>query len=96
LVVATAITGILALRSKSDYDGKANTFGTSSSELTDQRDRTRDLAIATDVLGGLSVAAGAVTFYFAVSNGDSAKTHASAPAPRLSLGPGSVKFAGSF
>jgi hypothetical protein len=95
LLAATTITGVFALRAKSDYDAKANTFGTNPSQLDEQRDRTRKLALATDVLAGLSAAAGAVTIYFAVSSGESAAPRASART-RLQLGPGSVVLSRGF
>jgi hypothetical protein len=95
LLTATAITGVFALRAKSDYDAKANTFGTSASQLDEQRDRTSRLALATDVLAGLSAAACALTIYFAVSPRDSAAPSESART-RLHVGPGSVVLSRGF
>jgi hypothetical protein len=61
LAVAAGVTGILAVRAKSDYDTALAHFGSMPADVSGARTRTRTLALATDVLGGAALAGAIVT-----------------------------------
>ena len=67
-LVATAITGGLTLRAQNRLDDARNTFPTDEETLSSRSDKAKRLAIATDTLGGLSLAAGAVALGLFIKN----------------------------
>jgi hypothetical protein len=61
LAAGSGATGVLALIAKGDFDTKVNAYGTSPAQINEARDRTRTLAISTDILGGAAIAGAAIT-----------------------------------
>lgn len=61
LAVGAVVTGVLAVRAKSDYDAALTRFGSMPADVSGARTRTRTLALATDVLGGAAIAGAIVT-----------------------------------
>lgn len=94
---ATAVLGGLALSKKSDFEDQLTTYPNDAGAIDDARDEARTLAIAADVMGGVTIAAVVVTIVgFAVegTKGDSA-TQGRAPV-RFTAGPTWVGLDGSF
>ena len=82
LGVATGVSGVVALRQKSTYDSTVDRFGASAQDVSTARSHTRTWALATDVLGGATLAAAAVTLVLFATSGPS-----SAARPRQGNGP---------
>lgn len=61
LAVGATVTGILAVGAHSDYASAVGRFGATSSEIESDRSKTRDLALATDILGGAAIGVAAAT-----------------------------------
>lgn len=96
LAVATGITGVLALGASSDLSSKLDTFGATRAEVDDARSKTRTLALVTDVLLGVTVAAAGASLYFTLSGGPESSQEAGAPSLRVGVGLSSLTFAGTF
>jgi hypothetical protein len=97
LGIATGILGVRALDSQSDLDALL-TRRTTTAELEDARSQTESVALATDIIGALTIAAAATTvvlFVVESGGGDAEGAEASSSA-RLRLGPGALYFDGSF
>jgi hypothetical protein len=95
LGVATAILGVRALDSQSELDALLTTR-TTNSELEDARSQTESFALATDIVGAITIAAAATTVVLFVVETSGGDDGAEAGAARLRLGPGAVYFDGSF
>ncbi len=94
---ATAVLGGLALSKKSDFEDQLTTYPNDATAIDEARDETRTLAIAADVMGGVTIAAVVVTIVgFAVegTKGDPA-TQGRAPV-RFVASPTWVGLGGSF
>ena len=89
LGIGATITGVLALRSKSDLDEELDTFPGNSDAINAARDDVSSLSAATDVLIALTVAGAVVTVVFAFTGGDDEQT-------ALIVGPGSLGVSRSF
>jgi hypothetical protein len=97
LGVATGILGVRALDSQSELDSLL-TQRTTTAELEDARSQTESFALATDIVGAITIAAAATTvvlFVVESGGGDADGAEASSSA-RLRLGPGALYFDGSF
>lgn len=94
LVVGTVITGVLALGAKSDAEATLGTLGVKASDVSAARSKMKKLALATDILGGASIAMIGVTVVLGVTGGKG-----DAPAPKtatIGVGPGSLSVGGTF
>ena len=61
LAVGAGVTGVLALRAKTDFDATLDDGPASKADVDDARHRTRTWSITTDVLAGAAVVAGVAT-----------------------------------
>lgn len=91
LAVGTIVMGSLALVSKSQFDDALNTPG-AAAKIADARDKTRTFAVATDIVGATTIAAGIVTLVLAFTTKSSPK-HEGA---RFDVGPTGASLFGSF
>ncbi len=98
------VTGVLALRASTTLADERRTDGISRAELDAQQSKTKNLALATDLLtGGAIVAAGVSVYLTVVALGGPRKEHVDdaanatdAPVVHFALGPGSLALFGSF
>ncbi len=95
LGVGAAVTGVLALRAKSDFKDEQEKFGVTSDQLDDKNSRARTLGIVTDVLLGATAVAGGVSLYLTLSSGKSGAAE-STGALRLKMSPGAAFLSGNF
>ena len=56
LAVGTGVLGGLALASKSTFDSRVAQVGVTTQQVDDARNETRNLALATDIVGGVAIA----------------------------------------
>jgi hypothetical protein len=96
LAAATAITGLLALKAKSDADTDASQFGVSASTLQDANSQKHTLAAVSDVLLGTTVVAGGVTLYFALKGPSGSARKGTRDGLSVSFGPGAISFRAGF
>lgn len=68
LAVGAGVTGALSLGAKSDLDAEVARFGTTPERVDDARQRTKTLALTTDVLAGAAIVAGAITVVLYVTD----------------------------
>jgi len=92
----TTVTGIMTLGAKNDFDSQLDTYPTTRSSIDGARDKTRHLALVTDILGGATLLAGAATIYFAASGPSSPGERASRPSVGLVVGPSAAAIQGRF
>lgn len=95
LGVATGILGVRALDSQSELDSLL-TRRTTTTELEDARSKTESFALATDIVGAITIAAAATTVVLFVVETSGGDEGAEAGTARLRLGPGAVYFDGRF
>ena len=100
-VVGTAVTGGLALSADSDLQEMKRTPNTPTDEIDSAASKSRGLAIASDVLLGVSILSAGLATYFTIDfymskPDDSAPADAEAPAAALYLGPGALGVRGTF
>lgn len=95
LGVATAILGVRALDSQSELDALL-TQRTTTTELDDARSQTESFALATDIVGAITLAAAATTVVLFVVETSGGDEGAEAGTAQVRLGPGAVYFDGSF
>jgi len=67
LAVGTVVVGVIALGAKSTFDTRVDALGQTSQSIDDARTRTRTFALVTDVFGGATIVAGAVTLVLALT-----------------------------
>jgi hypothetical protein len=94
LAAGTVATGIFALRAKKDFDNTVARYGVEPQAVTDARQKTRTLALATDILGGATVVAGGITLIAALASGGSSKERTQAV--RVDITPSGVLASGTF
>ncbi len=94
LAVAATVTGILAVRAKSDYDAALARFGSMPADVSDARTRTRTFALATDVLAGATVVGAIVTVVLYLAR--PTETKAAAPARGATFGFDALGAHGAF
>jgi hypothetical protein len=95
LAVGATVTGIFALDAKSQYSDRLNAYPVSRADVDAARDRTKRLALVTDVLGGAAVLVGVGTVYLLVT-GKSGAASPSAPNVGVVVGPGMLGVQGRF
>lgn len=66
LAGATAVTGVLALGAAKDYDAKTDAFGATKADIEQANSKRKTLALVTDILGGVTIAAVGVSIYFTI------------------------------
>jgi hypothetical protein len=66
LAAGTATTGILALNSQNELDRKLSIYPGSPADIDSARTKTQQMALVTDIVGGVAVAATAMTIVFAL------------------------------
>jgi len=92
LGVATGVLGTLALFAKADFDSKVSQLDVTTQQVDDARSKTRAFALATDITGGVAIAAAITTVVLAFTTSSKKESeHAHAV-----VGPGSLGIAGSF
>ena len=90
LGAGAGVTGYLTLQSERDHDDKLDTAGVRQSQLDDSRDKTKNLALATDILaGGAVVFAGIATVLLITHDSDSREVG-------LAVTPGQLSLRGKF
>lgn len=89
--ISAAIVGGLALAAKSDYDDEVAKFPGNPTTIAEAGDKTHTLAIATDVLVGVTAAGGAVTLLLFVT-----QLGQEPAAPKVGVGPGGAFVSGTF
>ncbi|WPB73924.1 PEGA domain-containing protein [Archangium violaceum] len=94
LAVASGVTGVLALSASNDLRKQREAFGATRTQLDEASQKTRTLALTSDVLlAATAVAAGVSTFLTLTSQ---SADSASSPRVQVGVGPGSVGVAGAF
>jgi hypothetical protein len=103
LTAGAVVTGVLALGAASDLKAKREpTSGATRDDLDAAGKKTSAFALATDLLGGAAVVAGAVTLYFTVRTPPAPEGAAAKPATggihelKVSVSPGGLGLVGSF
>ncbi len=94
LAAGGAVTGILALKARSDAEADASQLGVSASTLQDANAQKRTLAAVTDALLGSAIVAGGVTLYFALRH--PGRRAASSAAFSVSLAPTAASLSVGF
>lgn len=89
LLVTTGVFGYLALSTRKDFESAADAGPLSAGDAEDRERRVRRFALATDVLAGATVLAGAATLYFALRSDGGGAT-------KVGFGPGSITFVTRF
>jgi hypothetical protein len=94
LAVGTAVLGGLALASKSTFDSRLAQVGVQTSSVDSARNQTRAFALATDITGGVAIAAAVTTVVLALttSNKHVVREHEA----HLVVGPTFVGLAGEL
>lgn len=90
-----AVTGILAVKQRNDFEEKQATFGVNPSELEDKRSNAQTLGIVTDVLLACTIVSAGFSTYFTIRWASSSPSK-SAASNGLYLTPGSVGWVRSF
>jgi tetratricopeptide (TPR) repeat protein len=94
LAAATTVVGILALGAMSDLDEERRTVPTSRAELDAAEQKMKNLALATDILLGATVIAGATAVYFTLSKPSTEGS--SGQGVRLGIGPATLRLEHRF
>jgi hypothetical protein len=94
LAAGTIATGIFALRAKKDFDNTVARYGVEPQAVTDARQKTRTLALVTDIFGGATVVAGGITLIAALASGGPSKE--STQAVRVDITPSGLLASGTF
>jgi hypothetical protein len=88
LAVGTVVTGVLALQSSKDLADKRDTADVGANALDSASNKTRALALTTDILGAAAIVAGGVSLYLTLRK--------PSEQVQVGIGPGSVSVRGSF
>lgn len=93
---SAAVTGVLAVKQRNDFEEKQATFGVNPSELEDKKSNAQTLGIVTDVLlAGTIVSAGLAT-YFTIRWAGSSPSSSKTAKTGFFFTPGSVGLVRSF
>lgn len=101
-VIGTGVTGGLALSADSELQDKKRTPNTSTQDIDDAASSARNLAIASDVLLGVSIVSAGLATYFTIDwalsskKDETAPDEATEPAAALYFGPGQAGVRGTF
>lgn len=93
LAVGTGVLGGLAVASKNTFDSRVARTGVTTKEVDDARTKTRTLALATDITGGVAIAAAVTTVVLALTTH---RTRVAEESAHLVIGPGSVGYVAHF
>ena len=93
LAAGTVATGLLALSAKKDFDNTVGRYGVEQQAVADARQKTRTLALVTDIIGGATIVAGGITIIASASGGRSKE---STRALRLDVTPSGLLASGTF
>ncbi|MFE8600447.1 PEGA domain-containing protein [Archangium violaceum] len=94
LAVASGVTGVLALSASNDLRKQREAFGATRTQLDEASQKTRTLALTSDVLLGATVVAAGVSAFLTLTSQPA--DSASSPRVQVGVGPGSVGVAGAF
>ena len=94
LAAGTVATGLLALNAKKDFDNTVARYGVDPQTVDDARQKTRTLALVTDILGGATILTGGITIIAAAASGGRSKE--STRALRLDVAPSGLLASGTF
>jgi hypothetical protein len=94
LAAATTVVGILALGAMSDLDAERRTVPTTRAELDAAEHKMKNLALATDILLGATVLAGATAVYFTLSKPSTEGS--SGQGVRIGIGPATLRLEHRF
>ena len=97
LAVGATVTGILALKAKSDGEDLQKTKGVTRSQLDDAESKRQNFSLASDILIGATIVTAGVSLYFTIKG--PSRTAGGAPPPRTirpAVGVGSLAVVGSF
>ncbi len=99
LGIATAVTGVMALGADADYDYLSGKSALSEQERTDAENtaaRAEDLALATDVLLGMTLAGAAVTTYFLLTGEREPASGSTTASAWVGPGSGGIALSGAL
>jgi hypothetical protein len=100
LLIGCAVTGVMAKSASDDLDAQLKTADVRRSSVEDQRDKVGTLALTTDVLLGVGIAAAATGTLLWLVGRPSEQQSASAAAPttsaKLTAGLGTLRISGTF
>jgi hypothetical protein len=96
LAAAGTVTGLLALKAKTNAENDAAEFGTSASSLEDANSQKHTLAGVTDVLFGSALVAAGVTMYFGLRHPAAPTASSTGSALAISLAPSGVSLSAGF
>jgi tetratricopeptide (TPR) repeat protein len=95
LAAGAVVTGVIATKRSSDLEGESFALppgGGAPDDFERRRDQAKNFALATDILAGAALAAGAASLYFTLAP----RSEPSATALRLRVGPGFAGLGGAF
>jgi hypothetical protein len=90
-----AVTGVLAVKQRNDFEEKQATFGVNPSDLEDKRSNAQTLGIVTDVLLAATIVSAGFATYFTIRWAGSSPSKSSA-SNAFYLTPGSAGWVRSF
>lgn len=90
LAVGTAVTGILALNAQSDLNHRLSSYPGSPSDISSARTNAKQMALTADILGGATVAAAALTLFFALQKPAGLEADATSTRLAARIGPGGL------
>lgn len=106
LAAGALVSGLLALKASSDLETERDRFGATPARLADAADRSKTLALATDVLIGAAIVSSGISLYLQLTapegpprptgRRDGATPGEPLARLRLSVSPTSVALAGRF
>jgi hypothetical protein len=96
LAIATGVTGGFALKASNTFDTELAKVPTTAEAIDDARRRMKRLALATDILIGVSVATAATATYLFFTDRKLVKRERSRRSVQVSAGFGSVVVSGRF
>ena len=97
LAVGATITGIVALSASSNLGDARDAPGMTRADLDAKESRTRNFALATDLLAGASIVVGGISLYYTLDKGASRDARKEKPASvNLGITATSLGLVGSF
>jgi len=94
LTAGAVATGIFALSAKKDFDNDIIRYGVDPNTISDARDKTRTLALVTDILAGAAIVSGGITLVAALASGTPSKE--TSQGFRVDVTPNGVLASGRF
>ena len=93
--VGTGVLGAMALSAKSTFDDRVNQIGVTTAQVDQARNQTRAFALATDITGGVAIAAAITTIILAFTT-HSTHVVREGKQTRFFVGPGGIGLAGTM